>query len=641
MHCDWMRRPGIKVRMFVRLAVPAAMAVLFAAAASAHIVTEAPWHPVAASYRTMIFLGDLKPVPWDKIRAAFVAPTPAAFGTKSAQTKLIELDAAGGKSASAAILRAIEAQDRQALYGAATRAVSHALRRHLSAAAAALKDPSAAARHVTSAQELYRALAAFIRQSDAKAYRVLGRAWLTMTSSIGATGVLGSGRSAPDRARFDAARKLIDDYLAANFEPARFTPRAKLTPLPESVVAAGASVEVAPWLPPGSNLNDQDPLPRLVLNFEERGIEESDLPLVAYGDMLFDSPEIFGEPARSLGVTCSTCHNRSDINRSLFIPGISHQPGAIDVDGEFFNARFNDRRNDSLDTPSLRGIRFTGPYGRDGRFGSLRTFTRNVIVNEFGGKEPTPFMLDALVAYLFEFDFLPNSKIDGDGRLTGAASAAARRGETLFRKPFAQMDGKSCASCHVPSANFLDRRAHSIGSAAGSYAHSRDGAFDTPTLLGTRFTAPYFHDGALPTLASVVDWFNTRYALQLSDAERADLTAYVEAVGDADRPYEVYKGRHTPFRLAFEELTTFATTLDMLLPARDAFHAKLMIDTVAADLAADASAMANLAAKPKVYEIAAVLADIGKAIEQRDWKKAGKQWATFKELQEKYDEAMY
>ena len=59
----------------------------------------------------------------------------------------------------------------------------------------------------------------------------------------------------------------------------------------------------------------------LALNFEERGFEESDIPLVAYGDMLFDSPEIFGDPGRSLGITCSTCHNRSDINNSFFIPG--------------------------------------------------------------------------------------------------------------------------------------------------------------------------------------------------------------------------------------------------------------------------------------------------------------------------------
>ena len=641
MMAGWTPRVCTKIATLARSAILGGIMGLLAGPAAAHIVTETPWHPIAAGYRTMMFLGDLKPVPWHKIRDAFENTLPGSYGSKSAHQKLIALGSASGEAASAAILRAIEIKDRQALYAAATRTLSQTLRRHLDLATENLDNPSVAVHHIEAAQALYRALRTFIRQSDAGNYRKLGRAWLTLTSTVGFTGVLGSGAIAPDRARFDAARKVIDQYLAADFEPERFAPRTKLTPLPESVVASGRKVDIAPWLPPGSNLNDQDPLPRLVLNFEERGIDETDLPLIAYGDMLFDSPEIFGKPARSLGMTCSTCHNRSDINQSFFIPGISHQPGAVDVDGQFFNPLFNDRRADSLDIPSLRGLRLTGPYGRDGRFASLRDFTRNVIVNEFGGKEPTPFMLDALVTYMLEFDFLPNKKIDSGGLLTKGASDAARRGEKLFRKPFAQMDGKSCASCHVPSANFLDRRAHNIGSEKGGYESSREAAYDTPTLLGTRFTAPYFHNGSLPTLASVVDWFDQRKNLKLSKDERADLTAYLEAVGDAEEPYEVYEGKHTPFRLAFEELTTFASTLDTLLPARDAFHAKLMIDTVAADLSADASGMANLQAKPNVYELAAILVDVGKAIDRKDWDQAEKHWTAFKKRKEEYDAAMY
>jgi len=33
--------------------------------AHADVVTEIPWHPAAASYRTMLFFGDLEPVAWD------------------------------------------------------------------------------------------------------------------------------------------------------------------------------------------------------------------------------------------------------------------------------------------------------------------------------------------------------------------------------------------------------------------------------------------------------------------------------------------------------------------------------------------------------------------------------------------------
>jgi cytochrome c peroxidase len=399
--------------------------------------------------------------------------------------------------------------------------------------------------------------------------------------------------------------------------------------VPETVALGGHAVAIPVTLPPGSDIFDQDPLPRLVLGFEEQGIDETDLPLIAYGDMLFDSPEIFSGPARELGIACSSCHNRSDINQRFFIPGASHQPGAVDLDGAFFNPMFNDRRDDPIDIPSLRGLRFTGPYGRDGRFASLRDFTRNVIVNEFAGAEPTPFMLDAIVAYMTEFDFLPNSLLTGDGQLTAAASEAARQGEEIFNRPFDGLGGRSCASCHVPDGNFLDRQAHDIGSVAPAYQDARAGALDTPTLLGTVYTAPYFHDGSLPTLAAVVDWFDDTNALGLSGAERDDLTAYLEAVGAADEPYEQFDDENTPFRLAFAELTTFASTLDTLLLRRDIHHILLLTDSVASDLAADAGTMANLSARPEVYSLAAHLAEVGTAVRAGDWPAAEASWAAF------------
>jgi len=604
----------------------------------ADVVLEKPWHPIASAYRTAMFMADLPPADWQAIAAAYETPRPVSTSPRPAAEHLSRL---GLDAALAEIRQAIAAEDRAALYAATTRATARALRRQLAAAGQALGTPGAAQAASLEAQALYRAFADMIAQADPDNAARIGRAWLALTTSAGSAGVAGSGRVAADRARFTEAAGVIDAYMAANFDLPAFTRRTRSTPLPETVVLARGEVAVVPWLPPGSDLRQQDPLPKLVLNFEERGIEESDLPLVAYGDMLFDSPEIFGPVARQLGIACSTCHNRGDINRRFFIPGASHQPGAIDVSGGYFNPAFNNRRADSLDIPSLRGLRFTGPYGRDGRFASLRDFTRNVIVNEFAGAEPTPFMLDALVAYMLEFDFLPNGKVDGSGRLTAAASPAARRGEAVFNTPFPGMQGRSCASCHIPSSNFLDRRSHDIGSARASYRNARDGAFDTPTLLGTRFSAPYFHDGSLPTLASVIDWFDRKFALNLGRQRRGDLLAYLEAIGDADEPYQKFDERETPFRLAFEELTTFASTLELLIPRRDAFHADLMLRTVAADLKADAAGMFNRAAIGKVHDLADQLFRIRAAIEAGDWALAEARWAEFKARKEEYDADMF
>ncbi|AEQ52819.1 cytochrome c peroxidase [Pelagibacterium halotolerans] len=611
--------------------------VLLAPTAFSTVVTEEPWHPAAAAYRSMLFMADLVPAPWDEIRRAYEEPHPAAAIQRPASTYFDTLPA----DMNVAIVDAIASENRQALYEASTRAVSWLARAALAETAAALADPGRAQQKALEAQAYYRAFASFIEEADREAARRLGFAWLELMSAIGTTGVMGANVIGTDEETFQRARAEIDAYLAANFEPTSFVERRTLPPLPESVVATRGEVQVAAWLPPGSSLADQDPLPRLVLNFEERGIDEAELPLIAFGDMLFDSPNIFGEPARSLGITCSTCHNRSDINQSFFIPGISHQPGAVDVRGSFFNPLFNDQRRGSLDIPTLRGLRFTGPYGRDGRFASLSEFTRNVIVSEFGGPEPTPFQLDALVAYMLEFDFLPNTRIDGMGRLTAGATDSELRGEELFRRPFAQMDGRSCASCHVPSSAFLDRQSHNIGSDSEGYGGAMDGYFDTPTLLGINFTAPYFHDGSQPTLASVVDWFDTRFELGLADQAQDDLVAYLQAVGAADEPYQTFDGLDTVFRLAWEELTTFATTFDTLARNRDAVNANLMLETVALDLALDATGMLNSAARAQVFELVDILNGMRTAVNAGNWTEAETLWGNFQELRDAYEDDMY
>ena len=604
--------------------------------AAATPAKEAPWFPDAAAYRLTLFLVNLEPIPWEDVETAWSDP----YRNSDFSAGALAWVADRSEVDTRPLLDAIDRKDRTAVFAEATRLIALRIEEELDRALEA-DNPATAQQAAQTARELYRAFADGIAAAHPEAARQIGLAWLELSSSTGTAGILGAAAMPSDRAVMASARMVISDYLAANYLVDEFAPRQTLSSFPESAVLAGLSVEVPPSLPPGADIFDQDPLPLLVLNFEEQGIDEKDLPLIAYGDMMFDSAQIFGSPARDLGIACSTCHNRSDVNRRFFIPGASHQPGAIDVDGAFFNPIFNDRRNDPLDIPSLRGLRFTGPYGRDGRFASLRDFTRNVIVNEFGGAEPTPFMLDALVAYMLEFDFLPNSMLTTDGRLTDTASESARRGEAIFNRPFAGLGDRSCASCHVPDGNFLDRRVHNIGSAAPAYAGSRAGAFDTPTLLGTVYTAPYFHDGSLPTLTAVVDWFDETKSLGLTEAERADLAVYLENVGMADEPYEAFDAENTPFRLAFAELTTFASTLDTLLPKRDAEHILLLADTVATDLSADASAMSNVVARPDIYALAERLAEVGAAVRVGDWETAEASWIAFKAAAEAIEEKAF
>jgi hypothetical protein len=199
------------------------------------------------------------------------------------------------------------------------------------------------------------------------------------------------------------------------------------------------------------------------------------------------------------------------------------------------------------------------------------------------------------------------------------------------------MGNRSCASCHLPDSHFTDNRVHNIGSAEDGYDAGLSGAYDTPTLLGTNYTAPYFHDGSLDTLADVVAWFDQRFALGLSDDDRADLTAYLEVVGTGDQPYEAFDGEHTPFRLMVDELSVFLSTLDTLIPARDQAAADLVLRTVAADMAADASAMTNRAALEKTHELADLLWQLRDMIAAAEWDEAERLWLAYQGLEQQYD----
>ncbi|MDE0060095.1 MAG: hypothetical protein OXI22_12545 [Defluviicoccus sp.] len=592
------------------------LAALLAGTASAHVASRAQWHPLAAAYLDAVFASRIDPVDWQGIARRYESTDPAFrhAGPVPAFVALARLSSFAGTDPGAAIRRAIAARDASALRKAAARANAFALRAGLDRVRRLLERPGEARAELRSARLLWRGFEAGLRARDPAAHKRLGLAWLSLATLLSGE----TGRAEAERLIGELASE-----IRARFEDAA-------PPLPPAAV-----------LPPGGALVEQQPLPRAVLNFERRGVDEKELFLVAYGDMLFDSPEIFGAPANGLGLACSSCHNRGDVNRALFVPGLSRRAGGIDVDNGFFNPRGNDGRFDPLDTPSLRGIRFTAPYGRDGRMASLREFVRNVIVGEFGGAEPTPLMLDALLAYMNEFDFLPAPLLARDGSLNEGASAAARRGEAIFNRPFPGMAGRSCATCHVPDGNFVDGRRHDIGSVAPSSPHARDGALDTPTLLGIRYTAPYFHDGSLPTLPAVVAWFDRRYRLDLDAGERADLAAYLEAVGTGEAPFEAFDGTNTRFRLGFEEASTFLSTLDTLIPARDRRHALLLLATVGRDLRTDAAAMGNIAALGRVSELAAKIDAISDAVSAEDWAAAERLWEGYKKAEARHAAELY
>ncbi|MEM9987220.1 MAG: hypothetical protein AAF804_19165, partial [Bacteroidota bacterium] len=110
-----------------------------------------------------------------------------------------------------------------------------------------------------------------------------------------------------------------------------------------------------------------------------------------------------------------------------------------------------------------------------------------------------------------------------------------------------------CTTCH-PGPNFTDYQFHSLGltqlddADLGRYRITLDssdiGAFKTPTLRNVALTAPYMHDGSIPSLDSVLNFFaqgggegvnrsSLIHPVDLKDHEKQALKAFLEALTDS------------------------------------------------------------------------------------------------------------
>jgi mono/diheme cytochrome c family protein len=269
-----------------------------------------------------------------------------------------------------------------------------------------------------------------------------------------------------------------------------------------------------------------------------------------------------------VGVTCALCHSTVD---NSFAPGIGKRldgwantdlnPGAIialspaltaaqkAVFNSWGKGKYDPRFNlDSLNGPQvippaygLLGIHRVTSTG-DGddiaywnryvgvtQMGGHGTFTesRTGVSVTNGTDDLVSAKLPALQAYQLSLvaPLAPAGSFD---------SAAAKRGEAVFSGP------GNCAGCHSGN-DFTDAntRLHSASEvvsepeAAGvaSYAsRSATRQYRTAPLRGLWQHAPYFHNGSAASLAAVVQTYNARKALRLSDAQMGDLVEYLKSL---------------------------------------------------------------------------------------------------------------
>lgn len=268
--------------------------------------------------------------------------------------------------------------------------------------------------------------------------------------------------------------------------------------------------------------------------------------LVEEGRELFFSTTAFGQqPSKGLHVagerlSCATCHSGPG-----FADNRTHTVGPT-----------GNRELVARQTPHLMRIKDSGPFGWDGRNPTIAHQSRGAITSPLemnASREPTRRELDALAAFIETIEPPPAVPgVDFDPTL-------AREGERLFREKrgldpsgeFSPNVKISCETCHTGPL-LTDNKPHRILAAFGDPAdpgaigpNGEMQGFDTPPLVGLRFTAPYFHDGLAgdPTSPSnlltgtdfarralrenVLNFYNARFAFNFTNAELDALTEFL------------------------------------------------------------------------------------------------------------------
>lgn len=251
------------------------------------------------------------------------------------------------------------------------------------------------------------------------------------------------------------------------------------------------------------------------------------LLLTPFPQQQFNQTEDRRTAEASLGVSCLDCHQNGHTNAAFH----------LNPDTRPQEARFR------LDTVSLRGMFNQQIHGSKRSLRSIEDFTEfeqrtayfdgdHVIAAKKGVHLPDRASQVAMMAQMQNIlDFPPAPKLDELGRLiTAEASESELRGEEVFHEK-----GR-CAECHPPPF-YLDNRMHDLHlerfyeaeTIAGQH-NIADGPIKSFTLRGVKDSPPYHHDGRLMTLEDTVEFFNLVLALQLTEQEKTDLTAFMRCL---------------------------------------------------------------------------------------------------------------
>ena len=264
---------------------------------------------------------------------------------------------------------------------------------------------------------------------------------------------------------------------------------------------------------------------------------------------------LFFDPvtSRDSTVSCATCHrpehafsDTTPVSRGVGgAPGNRNAPPLVNL--AYASSLFRDGRAATLEEAVLRPVE--DPTELDLPLEALvarltaDSGYRAAFDEAYGGVTEAA-VAGALASFLrlVRSGDAPADRFEAGDR--EALSPAARRGRRLF------LGKAGCAACHSGRL-FTDGAFRATSTAAASGDPGRAavtgrpedrGKFRTPGLREVGRTAPYMHDGSLPTLEDVVRFYERGgepipnldpeiRPFELTESERADLVAFLEALG--------------------------------------------------------------------------------------------------------------
>ena len=245
--------------------------------------------------------------------------------------------------------------------------------------------------------------------------------------------------------------------------------------------------------------------------FEIDLVERALLRRISLGTSAPETPELrgarlFHDSRRSRGgwYSCHSCHRNGGTDGFTF---------DTTADGAGLAKR----------SPPLFGVTRTGPWAWMGTFHSLEQQVAASLEETMAvDAPPTSKEVADLLAFL---DALTPPKAVESLQSTAGDIEARARGARLFRSV-------GCDGCHVPPL-FTSARLADVGTS------DPDERYNPPSLLGVRDRYRFLHDARAHTLEDVFRRHNDSHrhgrAHQLSDAELADLLAYLRGLGGVPR----------------------------------------------------------------------------------------------------------